>query len=203
MATAIPAGGEIFGLGGVIKVKRRKSDRLKIYRIHGENLETLARSEIDLEDYYARYGPMVLRRCRRMLGDEQAAFDAMQDVFVKLLIHRNSLEDRYPSSLLYRIATNHCLNVLREKRREGCSVSLPAADALSGQPLRDQESTLRALLDPILKEEKEDTRQMAFLYFIDGLSLQKIAEEMEMSVAGVHKRLKKLRRYRPERGVET
>ena len=44
------------------------------------------RLEIDLEVYYIRYGPMVLRRCRRMLRDEQSAFDAMQEVFVKLLI---------------------------------------------------------------------------------------------------------------------
>jgi DNA-directed RNA polymerase specialized sigma24 family protein len=35
---------------------------------------------------------------------------------------------------------------------------------------------------------------MAFQYFIDGLSLKEVSVEMEMSVAGVHRRLKSLRR---------
>jgi len=34
---------------------------------------------IDVDAYYRRYGPMVLRRCRKLLGQEQDALDAMQD----------------------------------------------------------------------------------------------------------------------------
>jgi len=138
-----------------------------------------------------------------MLRDEQAAFDACQEVFVKLLIHQNELEDRYPSSLLYRIATNHCLNLIRKKRLEGHPVPLPSIETISGRPLLDTEASLRTLLEPILKEQKEDIRNMAYLYFIDGWSLQKIADDLHMSIAGVHKRLKKLRRNLPEnRGAE-
>ena len=129
-----------------------------------------------------------------MLRDEQAAFDACQEVFVNLLIHQNNLIDLYPSSLLYRIATNHCLNLIRKKRQEGHPVPLPSVEALPSGPPHDTETTLRALLEPILKEEREEIRNMAFLYFIDGWSLQQIADDVKMSVAGVHKRLKKLRR---------
>jgi len=159
--------------------------------------------EIDLEVYYIRYGPMVLRRCRKMLRDEQSAFDAMQEVFVKLLVHKEKLDGRYPSSLLYTIATNHCLNKLREQRRRVETLPLPPDSEIAGRSLEDPEAKLRGLLDPILKEEREDTRQMAYLYFIDGLSLEKIAQEMEMSVAGIHKRLRKLRRRHPREGSET
>jgi RNA polymerase sigma-70 factor (ECF subfamily) len=161
------------------------------------------RQEIDLEVYYVRYGPMVLRRCRKMLRDEQSAFDAMQEVFVKLLVHKDRLDGRYPSSLLYTIATNHCLNRLRDERRRGETVRLPLDGEIAGRPLEDPEAKLRGLLDPILKEEREDTRRMAYLYFIDGLSLEKIALEMDMSVAGIHKRLRKLRRLQPRQGSET
>jgi RNA polymerase sigma-70 factor (ECF subfamily) len=158
-------------------------------------------AEIDLEAYYIRYGPMVLRRCRRMLGDEQAAFDACQEVFVRLLVYRRKLEDRFPSSLLYRMATNHCLNLIRDRKKEGKSIPLPEAGEIPSRSLQDPETTLRRLLDPVLREEKEDTRTMAYLYFVDGWSLQQIAENLEMSVTGVHKRLKKLRRVGPERGA--
>ena len=60
---------------------------------------------------------MVLRRCRSMLGDEDEALDALQDTFVQVLRHRERLEARGPSSLLYRIATNVCLNRMRTRRR--------------------------------------------------------------------------------------
>ena len=91
--------------------------------------------DIDLEVYYVRYGPMVLRRCRGMLRDEQAAFDAMQEVFVKLLVHKKRLDGRYPSSLLYTIATNLCLNRLRDERRRGETVPLPHDGDIAGRPV--------------------------------------------------------------------
>ena len=47
---------------------------------------------IDVENLYTRYGPMVLRRCRAMLRQEDEAADAMQDVFVRLLGERPRLQ---------------------------------------------------------------------------------------------------------------
>ena len=72
---------------------------------------------IDVDASYRRYGPMVLRRCRFLLRDEEKAVDAMQDVFVQLLDHRGALEATALSSLLHRIATHVCLNRLRSQRR--------------------------------------------------------------------------------------
>ena len=40
---------------------------------------------MNVERLYEKYGPMVLRRCRQLLGDEEEAMDVTQDVFVKLL----------------------------------------------------------------------------------------------------------------------
>ncbi|HWM85808.1 MAG TPA: sigma factor, partial [Kofleriaceae bacterium] len=54
---------------------------------------------IDTEEFYRRYGPMVLRRCRQLLHDDERARDAMHDVFVKLLRYQDRLEDTAPSSL--------------------------------------------------------------------------------------------------------
>src|SRR4029078_11507614 len=73
---------------------------------------------VDVEALSRRYGPMVLRRCRRLLGDEDEALDACQDVFLRVFERRDRLDAQYPSSLLYRIATNVCLNRLRDRRRE-------------------------------------------------------------------------------------
>ncbi|MBT5832686.1 MAG: sigma-70 family RNA polymerase sigma factor, partial [Candidatus Latescibacteria bacterium] len=71
---------------------------------------------MNVETLYNTYGPMVLRRCRHLLKDEERALDAMQDVFVRVLQRQNQLKSDYPSSLLYRIATNICLNYIRDQR---------------------------------------------------------------------------------------
>ena len=72
---------------------------------------------MDVDELYRRYGPMVIRRCRRILWDEEEARDAAQDVFVQLLMKQKHLRDDAPSSLLYRMATNLCLNRIRDDRR--------------------------------------------------------------------------------------
>ena len=71
---------------------------------------------MNFEMLYEKYGPMVLRRCRRLLRDEDRALDAMQDVFVRVLQNQGRLHATYPSNLLYRIATNVCLNRIRDQR---------------------------------------------------------------------------------------
>ena len=76
--------------------------------------------EIDVEEYYNRYAPMVMRRCRSILKDEDLAYDAMQEVFMKLVEKKSKLKGDYPSSLLYTMATNYCLNVLKSRNREVC-----------------------------------------------------------------------------------
>ena len=72
---------------------------------------------VDIETLYRAYGPMVLRRCRRLLRDEQKALDAMQDVFVEILRRRNRLHGQALGSLFLCTATNVCLNRLRSEHR--------------------------------------------------------------------------------------
>ncbi len=87
---------------------------------------------IDVASAYRQHGPMVLRRCRRLLGDEHRAVDAMHDVFEQLWRRRGRLEDRGLSSLLYTMATNRCLNLRRRwaLRPEDGSALLDRGDRL-------------------------------------------------------------------------
>jgi RNA polymerase sigma-70 factor (ECF subfamily) len=136
---------------------------------------------------------MVLRRCRRLLRDEDEALDACQDVFVRVIEYRARLEARYPSSLLYRIATNVCLNRLRDSRRE----PLTRDDAILAEIARAEEpggaSDARLLLARLFGRHPESTRTMAVLHYVDGLTLEEVAAETDMSVSGVRKRLRALR----------
>jgi len=63
---------------------------------------------------YERYSGHVYGRCRFLLKDEDAARDAVQDVFLKAMDHGSGFRNEaQPSTWLLRIATNHCLNILR------------------------------------------------------------------------------------------
>ena len=149
---------------------------------------------MDIEDLYHRYGPMVMRRCRQLLRDEDRALDATQDVFVQLMQHRGRLRADYPSSLLYRMATNLCLNRIRDSRR---LPETPGDDVLCRiAGLEDPEPRLeaRALLDRLFRRHRESTRTIAVLHFVDGMTLEEVACEVGMSASGVRKRLRGLRK---------
>lgn len=148
---------------------------------------------MEIEALYERYGPMVLRRCRKLLGDEERALDAMQEVFVLLLRHERRLRFDRPASLLLRMATNVCLNQLRSisRRRETGEddlLSLVAPDA------RVERRTLTGLfLDRLFSRNRETTQAIAVMHWVDGLTLEEVAKEVGLSVSGVRKRLRGLR----------
>ncbi len=147
---------------------------------------------VDSHSYYTKYGPMVLRRCKQLLRDDQAARDAMHDVFVQVLSHADALDDRGGSSLLFRIATNVCLNKLRARKRrpeDGDDVIADIAEATDPAA----RNAARAMLDTLFRNEPTDTALIAVLHLHDKMTLEETAAEVGMSVGGVRKRLDKLR----------
>ncbi len=136
---------------------------------------------------------MVLRRCKRLLGDEEKALDAMQDTFVRVLRHSDRLNDRAPSSLLYCIATNVCLNILRSDRRHpkvsGDEILLNVASAEDVE----EKAVTRHLLEGIFRRERSSTRVMAVLHYVDKMTLEEVASHVGLSVSGVRKRLAALK----------
>ena len=149
---------------------------------------------IDVEALYRQYGPMVLRRCRQLLQNEEKALDAMQDTFVQLLRRSQKLTADAPSSLLYRIATNTCLNILRGEKRRPLSGREELLVEIASFDRHEERSAVRAFLDELFSREKASTRTIAVLHYVDRLTLEETAAEVGLSVSGVRKRLRALRR---------
>ena len=159
---------------------------------------------IDVEALYRKYGPMVLRRCRQLLQNEDKALDAMQDTFVQLLRHADRLTADAPCSLLYRIATNVCLNILRGEKRRPVSGKEELLMEIASFDEHEERSVTRAFLDQLFSREMESTRTIAVLHYVDRLTLEETAAEVGLSVSGVRKRLRGLRkRGLALEGVET
>jgi RNA polymerase sigma-70 factor (ECF subfamily) len=144
--------------------------------------------EHGLDDAYRRWGGQIYRRCLKLLGDAAAAEDATQEVFMRLMRQagRLSAEGGY-LGWIYRVATNHCLNVLRD----GARLQLCPTDALpdDGQAGSAESLPARELNARLLKRFDEETRTIAVLSLVDGMSRDEVAEVMGLSRKTVGRKL--------------
>jgi RNA polymerase sigma-70 factor (ECF subfamily) len=145
----------------------------------------------ELEDWYRQYGPMVLRRCRWILKDEQQALDVLHDTFVQLLKEKGRLQAIVPSALLLQISTRLSLNRLRTRRRkpEDADESLLLSISIAGN--QEDRSLASGALRRLLGGE-EVTSTMAVLHWLDGMTLEEVAAQTGYSVSGVRRRLRLL-----------
>jgi RNA polymerase sigma-70 factor (ECF subfamily) len=155
---------------------------------------------VDIESFYRLHGPMVLRRCRRLLRDEAKAVDAMHDVFVEILRRKDTLDASSPAGLLLTTATHVCLNRLRGERRkpEDADDEMLFHIAALGSEVNAETRTLAGrILDRLFAGQPESTRLIAVLHYVDRLTLEEVAGEVGLSVSGVRKRLRTLKERLP------
>lgn len=148
---------------------------------------------VDIRTWYERFGPMVHRRCRALLRDEEEAVEAMQDVFVEVVRRGAALDVDAPSSFLYRTATNVCLNRIRSRKRKPADADTDLLERIAVAPEAEERSFVLGLLDRIFAREQVSTREIAVMHLVDGMTLEEVAAEVGLSVSGVRKRLRVLK----------
>jgi RNA polymerase sigma-70 factor (ECF subfamily) len=141
-----------------------------------------------LEELYRRHAAAVYARCRYLLRDDDAARDATQDVFVRVLRAGGGVGAGVPpSAFLLRTATNHCLNVLRAGR---AAWREELARMGRERTVRGVEPDARELVRVLLGCAPTEAQEIAVLYFVDELTQAEIAEETGRSLPTVRKRLR-------------
>jgi len=149
-------------------------------------------------ELYRQYGPVVYRRCLRILKDPEAAKDATQEVFVKLVRDMSRLEDRATVlPWIYRVSTNHCFNVRRNATRRGEDAAMPDLELADSTPADMYPD--RALAQQVLSQFDETTRSVAVGVLVDGMEHEEIAEVLGISRRTVARKLERFldtaRRY--------
>lgn len=149
---------------------------------------------LDVEGLYREYAPMVLRRCRALLGDEEDAAEAMQQTFVRLIEYSHRLDDRAPSSLLWTMATRICLNQIRaSKSRPQPGAERELVYRIAELPVAERQASVRGMLRRLFGQHDERAREVAFMYHVDGMTHAQVAEAVGLSVSGVRWKLRQLR----------
>ncbi|HEY0713275.1 MAG TPA: sigma-70 family RNA polymerase sigma factor [Polyangia bacterium] len=144
-----------------------------------------------LRELYEKYGASVHDRCAYLLRDPSAAEDAMQEVFAKALQSYDGFRaESSPLTWLMKIATHHCLNVLRGERAAWRQRFIDEERRRSEpQPARPQAFELRHEVRKLLDRFDLETQAAAIHYHVDEMTLEEVATLLGRSVPTVRKRL--------------
>jgi RNA polymerase sigma-70 factor (ECF subfamily) len=143
----------------------------------------------------------LLRVCERLLGDADEARDAVQEVFLKVMVKAAGLKPRaLVSTWLYRVAVNHCLNVLRRRRLRRWVSFTPAEDESAGpavdpaeeraDPHRELDARRRwTAVRRAIAALPPSQRAVLVLARFEELSYKEIAETLGITMGAVESRL--------------
>ena len=139
---------------------------------------------------YDRYAPLAHARARRLLGDDEQAWDVVHDVFVRLA--RRGDAGRDPLRYVYRATTNACID---HRRRAVHRTTVPLDEALwqAADARIDDTAGARAALEALWSGLDETDRQIVVLHFVDGLPQEEVAEALGIWRRTVGRRLVRLR----------
>jgi RNA polymerase sigma-70 factor (ECF subfamily) len=129
-----------------------------------------------IDELYRLHAAAIQGRCRRLLGDAEAAADVTQETFIRAARHVERLPPgREALAWLYRVATNLCLNDLRDRRtaRAATAAFGESVDACVAGP--EAAVADRELVRQLLAALPEKVRLVALLRHVDGLHDAEVA----------------------------
>lgn len=138
----------------------------------------------------------VFRYCCRLLGNRYDAEDAVQEIFVKAYRSIRSYKPEVSfSAWLYRIAVNHCYNLLRKERVHRQWLRLFKPDLITASVEQEIEGRLYSYpIEQALKQLTPEERNMVVLRVMEQRSFTEISEILSVRPNALHKRMKRIQR---------
>jgi RNA polymerase sigma factor (sigma-70 family) len=142
-------------------------------------------------DLYQRYGPALLRKAGRLLGNDADAQDVVQGLFVEMLRRRETAADL---PYLYRAITNRCLNFLRDHtNRQRLLDKQESALRAPARTRCDEEVLGVDLVCKLIDRLDEKCSEVLVYRFFDDLTQDEIAALQDTSRKTVGHRLGRIR----------
>jgi RNA polymerase sigma-70 factor (ECF subfamily) len=167
-------------------------------RSDAELVAALNRGDLSAFDaLYYRHRDWVVRLAARFAGNDADALDVLQETFSYLLRKGPGLRlTAAMTTFLYPVVKHLSLAAKRKRMRQPTlsAISQPDDSERTSEPTQasaDQPDaqSIRSELSAVLAALPETHREVLLLRFVDGLSLQEIAEAMELPVGTVKSRL--------------
>ena len=140
-----------------------------------------------------RHEPLVYRSCLKMLGSVQDAEEACQDAFLQVFHKIGQFEGRSAfKTWLYRIVYNRCIESRRRDARRSENHAKLVEEITQDEIAREDPAMKNArtgkVHEVIAKMSGEDCR-LVTLRYVSGLSLQEIADVLEIGLSATKMRL--------------
>jgi RNA polymerase sigma-70 factor, ECF subfamily len=166
-----------------------------------EAIERCRRGDIaGLQVLFDLHRSKVLNLSWRMLGSEHEAEDALQEIFIKVFDRvKNYRGDSAFSTWVYRMTTNHCLDILR--RRKILSF-MGFENVPEIQDKKDSEKAVNLGFSPVIAKtlEKLPEKQKLCLLMreMDDLSYEDIALALQLSLGTVKSNIHRAKAFLKE-----
>ena len=156
-------------------------------------------------ELFGMYESKVINIAYGMLSDRDDAYDAAQEVFIK--VYKNIASFKENSSLstwIYRITANTCNDFLRKRQKQSASVSISIVsdeehdmDIPDTAPMPDEYAELneaQKALREAISQLNDEYREIITLYDVEDLSYERIAAILSCPVGTVKSRLNRARK---------
>ncbi|MBX7079406.1 MAG: RNA polymerase sigma factor [Nannocystaceae bacterium] len=150
-------------------------------------------SQPEVARLYAEHAGRVHRWVRRFepAGD---ATEVVHEVFVKVLERLADFRaDASPTTWLYRVTTNHCLNRLRDRGRRAQLWQQHAAALWQADSAAADQETVASLTE-LWGNLDDELAETGIYYFIDGMTHAEIARIVGCSERTVGNRIERIRK---------
>lgn len=157
-------------------------------------------------ELFAQHESKVINIAYGMLSDRDDAYDAAQEVFIKIYKNISSFKENSSlSTWIYRITSNTCNDFLRKRQRSAGTVSIHASLDEEGREieLRDtaplpeeyaEHNEAQRAVRIAISELSDEYREIITLCDVEDMSYEKIADILKCPVGTVKSRLNRARK---------
>lgn len=155
-------------------------------------------------ELFKMYESKVINIAYGMLSDRDDAYDAAQEVFIK--VYRNISSFKENSSLstwIYRITSNTCNDFLRKRMKSAGAISINSFDNENNMDIPDKSplpeeyaelSEAQATVRKAISELSDEYREIITLCDVEDLSYEQTANILNCPVGTVKSRLNRARK---------
>lgn len=167
-------------------------------RWNDEDIKDLARTDrrAATDMVVRKYRDRLYYHALAIVKDPEEAYDVVQEVFIRAIRERRFYDDDFRAKAwLFRVTSNLCFNLVRDKRRRGAILdAFPMSELVAGDQLDSVfNGQRRGEILAAIEQMTEDHQEILLLRYYSDLSYSEIADALDIKLGTVMSRLSRAR----------
>lgn len=145
---------------------------------------------------YRKYAGKVYGKCLSILRNEDEAKDAVQDIFVKIMLNLGNFGEKSQfSTWIYSITYNFCIDLIRKRKKEKTVFGddMERAPDVAEEDVPDEfmlEMDVK-YLKRVLEDLNTGDRMILLMKYQDDMSIKEIADTIDKTESAVKMKIKR------------